>query len=271
MKLLVKIGGAQLEQRAARDEFARAARAARAAGHELVVVHGGGNQIRDLVRKLALDERYHEGLRVTDASTADVVLQILAGLVNKELVASLCAAGVRAVGACGADGESFGARRTIASGVDLGYVGTVASVEPALAYTLLAAGFTPVLATCAPLARGESGPDEHFYNINADLAVAPLAAALSVDAILFLTDVEGVRGENGARIREVNAERCASLRASGVLRGGMIPKVEAALAASSMHTSALVKIAPAAGESSILSALSNAIGTTFVQAVFTHD
>ncbi|MFN0242973.1 MAG: acetylglutamate kinase [Planctomycetota bacterium] len=270
MRILVKIGGAQLEERSARSEFALAARAARDAGHELVVVHGGGNQIRDLVRKLALVERYHDGLRVTDAATADVVLQVLAGLVNKELVASLCAAGVRAAGACGADGASFGARRTIARDIDLGYVGTVASVDPALATTLLRGGFTPVLATCAPLARGESGPDEHFYNINADLAVGPLAAALRADAILFLTDVEGVRGADGARIAELDAQTCAALRASGVLSGGMIPKVEAALTAHSLHPNALVKIAPAAGASSIERALSNATGTTFVQAVFTH-
>ncbi|TAJ21912.1 MAG: hypothetical protein EPO68_04020, partial [Planctomycetota bacterium] len=107
-RLLVKLGGAQLEEPAARAAVARSLAAARAAGHELVIVHGGGNQIRALTKQLGIADRYHEGLRITDAATADVVLMVLAGLVNKALVADLGAAGVAAVGLCGADGAQIG-------------------------------------------------------------------------------------------------------------------------------------------------------------------
>ena len=224
MRLVVKIGGAQLEQREARASFARDVRAALSAGHEIAVIHGGGNQTRTLCGALGLPERYHEGLRRTDALTADVVLQVLAGLVNKQLVSDLNAAGVLAAGLCGADGGSFGARPVRAE-VDLGYVGAVAAVDPDLAQTLLASGFTPVIATCAPKARGEEGPDGHFYNINADLAAGPLSAALEADAILFLTDVEGVRGEDGRVLSRLDARQARELRGRNVIAGGMIPKV----------------------------------------------
>jgi acetylglutamate kinase len=269
MRLVVKIGGAQLEERGARADFANDVRSALAAGHEIVLIHGGGNQIRSLSAALGLAERYHEGLRATDAATADVVLQVLAGLVNKQLVCDLNAAGVRAAGLCGADGGSFGARPMSAE-LGLGYVGTVAAVDPGLVETLLRAGFTPAVATCAPRAPGETGSDEHFYNINADLAVGSLSAALRADAILFLTDVEGVRGEGGGVIPRLDAQTAKELRERGVLRGGMIPKVDAALDASARLPSALVKIAPADKADSILFALSNAGGTAIVRGAFVH-
>lgn len=263
MKLLVKIGGAQLEQPAARAELAVALARARAAGHELVVVHGGGNQIRELVRRLGLPERYHAGLRMTDPETAEVVLQVLCGTVNKELVAALAAAGLSAVGLCGADGGSFGAEPLHLAGVELGYVGRVQGVDTRLVDTLLANGFVPAIATAAPLARGCDGPSERFYNINADMAAGPLGAALRCDAILFLTDVPAVLDAHEQRIPVLGAAECAHLRSSGVIAGGMLPKVEAALEALAAQPGALVKIAPAAGPDCVLQALSPAVGTTF--------
>ena len=263
MKLLVKIGGAQLEKPAARAELVQALVRARAAGHELVLVHGGGNQIRELVRRLGLPESYHEGLRVTDAQTAEVVLQVLCGTVNKQLVAALVADGIPAAGLCGADGGSFGAEPVVASGVELGYVGRVVDVDRRFVDALLAGGFVPVIATTATLAEGARGPDEHFYNINADMAAGPLGAALRCDAILFLTDVPAVLDAAKQRIPVLSAGECARLREAGVIAGGMIPKVEAALEALAAHPGAQVKIAPAAGPDSVLQALSPAIGTTF--------
>jgi acetylglutamate kinase len=120
-----------------------------------------------------------------------------------------------------------------------------------------------VIATAAPLARGEEAPSDHFYNINADLAAGPLARALEVDALLFLTDVEGVRGEDGARIATLTRARCAELRASGVINGGMIPKVDAALAALRANPDALIKIASAASDDCVLRALDASTGTNF--------
>jgi acetylglutamate kinase len=263
VKILAKVGGAQLEQASARGELARAIASARAAGHEIVLVHGGGNQIRDLTRKLGLVDRYHEGLRITDAATADVVLMVLAGLVNKELVAALEAHGVCAAGLCGADGSTFTAAKHREHDADLGYVGVVRDTNAALVRALLANGFVPVIATAAPLARGETDARDHFYNINADLAAGPLARAFDADALLFLTDVAGVLDLEKQRIARLTPERCAALRAQGVISGGMIPKVDAALAALAGHPRARVKIASAAGDDAILRALDENVGTTF--------
>jgi acetylglutamate kinase len=263
MRCLVKIGGAQLESAEDRRELARALKVAREQGHELVLVHGGGNQIRALSKRLGLAERTHAGLRVTDAATADVVLMVLAGLVNKELVHTLESEGLRAVGLCGADAATFSADRARADGVDLGYVGKVAKVDPRLCETLIAAGFLPVIATSAPLARDAAGPSDHFYNINADLAAGPLARALGADALVFLTDVPGVLDADRERIATLTPARCDELRASGVIHGGMIPKVEAALAALAAHPSALVKIASAEGANALVDALEPWSGTRF--------
>lgn len=264
MRILAKIGGAQLEEPARRALMARAVRRAVEAGHEVVVVHGGGNQIRELGKRLGIAERQHEGLRVTDAETADLVLMVLAGLVNKALVHDLCAAGVRAVGYAGADAESFHARKHQPAGVDIGYVGAIAKVDPTLTFALLEQGFTPTIATSAPLAAGEPGPSDHSYNVNADLAAGPLAAALSCDALLFLTDVPGVLDASKARCASLSRARCAELKAAGVVSGGMIPKVDAALSALEALPRGLVKIAPADGDDCVLRALADDAGTRFV-------
>ncbi len=270
MKLLVKIGGAQLEQHAARAELVAALVRARSAGHELVLLHGGGNQIRELVRRLGLPESYHDGLRVTDAATAEVVLQVLCGTVNKQLVAALVAAGIPAAGLCGADGASFGAEPLVARGVELGYVGRVVDVDRRLVDALLGGGFVPVIATTAPLAVGARGAAERFYNINADMAAGPLGAALQCDAVLFLTDVPAVLDAERRRIPALGSAECARLRGAGVIAGGMIPKVEAALEALAAQPSALVKIAPSAGPDCVLQALSPAVGTTFQSEFAAH-
>jgi acetylglutamate kinase len=189
---------------------------------------------------------------------------VLAGLVNKELVAALESEGVRAAGLCGADGRTFAAEKNRRHETDLGYVGLVRTANRSLVDTLLAAGYVPVIATAAPLAPGESDPADHFYNINADLAAGPLARAFDADALLFLTDVPGVLDGERRRLSALSPEQCAALRASGVIQGGMIPKVEAALSALTHHPRALVKIAPAAGADAILRALDADTGTTFV-------
>lgn len=263
MRIVAKVGGAQLEQPAARAALCRSIASARAAGHEIVLVHGGGNQIRELVRKLGYVERYHQGLRVTDAGTADVVLMVLAGLVNKDLVHALQEAGVPAAGLAGADGASFHVARTRVEGDDLGYVGHVTRVDARLVQTLLAAGYVPVVATAAPLAAGEDGPRDHQYNVNADLAAGPLCRALDGDALVFLTDVPGVLDGDRERVATLTPNHAAKLRAGGVVTGGMIPKVEAALAALAENPDALVKIAPAAADDCLLRALEPRVGTRF--------
>jgi acetylglutamate kinase len=261
VRILIKIGGAQLEQAAKRTQLCEAIADARGAGHEVVIVHGGGNQIRQLVRALDLPEQYHEGLRVTDAGTAEAVLMVLGGSVNRTRVRTLQACGVKAVGLSGADGDTFHARPLQRPGIDLGYVGAIDGVDSSLVETLLAAGHTAVLATVAP--RRGAPADEPFYNLNADHAAGPLCRALRCDALLFLTDVPGVKDASGNVAARLTADDCDGLVRSGVASGGMLPKLEAALMAMHDNPEALVKIAPADGPGAVLHALEPGTGTTF--------
>src|SRR5262249_43163476 len=156
--------------------------AAHRAGHELVVVHGGGNQIRALGKALGLQDRYHEGLRITDAATAEVVLMVLGGQVNRTLVAALQRADVPAVGLSGADGATSSARPLVRPGPGLASVGGAEVGRPRLVAALLARASVPVLATGAPGAHG--GAAEPFYNLNADHAAGPLCRAFGCAALL---------------------------------------------------------------------------------------
>lgn len=268
MRILAKVGGAQLAEAAPRAEFCVAVRRAREAGHELVVVHGGGAQMRTLSERLGLEPSYVQGLRITDAPTAEVALWVLGGGVNRTLVAALAAAGVEAVGLTGADGNLFSVRRRspdgLPEGTDLGYVGAVSEVRPALVLELCAAGRVPVVASLAPLARGEAGPADHLYNVNADEAAGPLAVALGADALLFLTAVAGVRGLEGERVPTLDAAGVGALAEGGALSGGMLPKLRSALAAAEAMDGGLVKIAPAAGGDALLAALEPGTGTRIV-------
>ncbi len=261
MRLLVKIGGAQLEQPGPRAALGAALAAARADGHELVVVHGGGNQIRSVCRSLGLADRYHDGLRITDGPTAEVVLMVLGGMVNRTLVAALQRAGVPAVGLSGADGGTFTARRLERPGVDLGFVGAIDTVDARLVATLLQQGFVPVLATVAP--RQGAADDEPFYNLNADHAAGPLCRAFGCDALLFLSDVPGVLDAHGRRLAALTPTGCDALVRAGTATGGMLPKLEAARLALRDNPGALVKIAPAAAADAIRTALRDDVGTRF--------
>jgi len=261
VRILVKIGGAQLEESAPRQALCQAVARAYQAGHELIVVHGGGNQIRALGKALGIEDRYHEGLRITDARTAEVVLMVLGGLVNRTLVNSLQRALVPAVGISGADGASFSAKKLLKPGVDLGFVGTIDTVRPELVQTLLAARQVPVIATVAP---GADSPDgEPFFNLNADHAAGPLCRAFHCDALLFLTDVDGVFDAERRRLARLTPADCERLVRSGVAKGGMLPKLEAALQALRDNPRALVKIAPAGAPDAVLDALRDDAGTRF--------
>ena len=266
-RVLIKVGGAQLEDRGARDALATSIAQARASGLEVVLVHGGGNQMRARSAALGLEDQYVDGQRVTDAPTAEVALMVLGGEVNRLLVESLRRAGVSAVGLTGADGGVFTAKpyRADSSGASpLGYVGEVDRVDPTVVDTLLAGGFVPVLATVAPQDATRQGPNERFYNINADTAAGGLAAGLAATAVLFLTDVEGVLDADGQRVGHIDRARFDALVADGTISGGMIPKVAAALAtADTAADTEVVKIAPAAIDNAVVAALREDTGTSF--------
>ena len=264
MRVIVKVGGAQLESREGRQVFARSVAAARQAGHEVIVVHGGGAQLKELCARVGLDEVRHEGLRVTCAETSELALAVLGGAVNRKLVLALESETVPAVGLTGADGQSYAAQKHTPGGVDLGYVGELVCVDGTLVETLLAAGYVPVLASMAPLARLAEGDDAHVYNVNADSAAGALATPLGADALLFLTDVPAVRDGDGTELAELDAALTAALTETGALAGGILPKVRAAFAALAEAPEMRIKIAPADGPDAVLEALDGACGTLFV-------
>lgn len=207
-----------------------------------VLVHGGGPEITALMKAVGKEPAFVDGLRVTDHETARLAEMVLVGRITQELVALINAAGGRAAGVSGKDGALFRASRRhhyrVAGGepVDLGFVGDVAETNPALVVDLVAGGYIPVV---APTGWGEDG---ETYNINADSAAGALAAALGADKLVILTDVEGIkarRGDSGSGdgsgdgslLSVVDARRIGEMIAAGELDGGMIPKVEACLAA----------------------------------------
>ena len=197
-------------------------------GLQVVVVHGGGSVISQWQKLHGIEARFIRGLRVTDGPGLEVATAVLAGLVNKELVASLQAEGGRTVGLSGVDGAIIQAE--IAS-PELGYVGRITTVDPRPLEMLVEKGYIPVL---APIAMGSvdgAARDKDLLNVNADTVAAEVAAALGACQLIYLTDVPGVRTETGERAPRLSPEEARRLIEVGVIIGGMIPKVEACLRA----------------------------------------
>ncbi|HVT44599.1 MAG TPA: acetylglutamate kinase [Thermoanaerobaculia bacterium] len=192
----------------------------------LVVVHGGGKNIDRALARAGIPKRTVQGLRVTDAQTLEIVTGVLAGNVNKSLIAELAISGVAASGFSGADGGTIQANlHPPIDGTDLGFVGRVFASDPALALTLLAGGFLPVIASL-----GKS-PDGSLLNVNADAAAAAVAVAIGATKLVFLTDIEGVLDTNGTIVPSLDMSGAAALLASPAVSGGMEPKLRACLEA----------------------------------------
>lgn len=220
---VVKIGGAALDDLALRTRFAEDVVLLSWVGIDVVVVHGGGVQVTSLLDRLGLEARFVHGMRVTDAPTLEVVEMVLGGRLNKELVRLVQQLGGRAVGLTGVDGGLVRARR-IEGEPDLGLVGEVIEVDRRVIDRLLPEAI-PII---APLAPDEDG---QVLNINADPFAAALAVALAAEKLVLLTDVPGVRDQNEQLIPSLTVDAARRLIDSGVVRGGMIPKVENALRA----------------------------------------
>ncbi len=217
--IVVKVGGAAAgDEAGALDFIAERARA----GDDAIVVHGGGPLVGEWSRRLGLEPSFRDGLRVTDPATRDVALAVLAGLLNKRLVAAFALRGVRAVGISGADAGLLSVDRADAS---LGLVGRVRGVRPEILRDLFDARALPVVAPAALDSAGE------LLNVNADEIAGAIAAGIGARLLVFVTDVEGVRGKDGAVIDRLDAKRIARLREEGVISGGMLPKLEACLVA----------------------------------------
>ena len=194
----------------------------RSVGMLPVVVHGGGPQIGEMMRRLGKEVEFRDGLRVTDAETLDIARMVLVGKVNREIVSAINVHAPLAVGLSGEDAHLITAEQRSAQ---LGYVGDILRVDPTMVTGLLSQGLIPVVATVGIGAAGQA------YNINADTAAGAIAAALSADKLVYLTDVPGVqadRNDPSSLIGQIDATDVDRLVKEGVVEGGMIPKVEAA-------------------------------------------
>ena len=236
MKLLVKLGGTLLDSAASRDSLACQVAAARRAGHEVTVVHGGGKQMTRYLADRGIESRFVGGLRVTSPETVDAVLKVFAGSVNHELVASLNRAGCLAVGLSGIDSFLVEAEQMDPA---LGAVGRVTRSNPALLHLLTANAYVPVVACVAGDRQGQ------IYNVNADQMAVACASAFGAAQLIFLTDVEGVMDANKQIQSLLNARASRQLIADGVATGGMQAKLNAALSALEAGV-AQVRIAPGA-------------------------
>ena len=221
MKIVIKIGGAALEDKSTLHKCAHAVVELARDGHRIAVVHGGGTVLTRTLKLLGKESDFVNGLRITDAETRDVALMVLAGIVNKSLVAGIVAAGHPAVGLCGGDGMAFRARKKHTEGYDLGFVGEISWAEPRWIEAIWGAGGIPVMSSVA------LGSDGEYYNINADQMASACAVACDADALIFLTDVAGVRDAKGLVIPWLNIREVATLIQHSVIGGGMLPKLEA--------------------------------------------
>jgi acetylglutamate kinase len=217
--VVIKLGGAALPHR---EAVLSDLRTSQQNGWRVVLVHGGGPVISDLMKRVGKEPVFVDGLRQTDAETLDIAVMALAGKVNTELVATLQLAGTPAVGLSGVDGGCIRAHRQTAP--DIGFVGVVDSVDPTPLNALAAAGYVPVI---APVALGPDGP----LNINADTVAGDIASALGAASLIFMTDVPGVMDRAGMVLPALDRARADALRREGVISGGFIPKVEACLTA----------------------------------------
>ncbi len=225
--IVVKYGGAAMLDDALKAAVMQDIVLMRYVGINPVVVHGGGPEISDAMQRMGKEPQFVGGLRVTDAETMEIVEMVLAGKTNKGIVAHLNQQGAMAVGLSGKDGNLIVAERETTQG-DIGFVGRVTQINPALLHTLAGAGYVPVISTVAVGASGES------FNVNADTAAGELAAALGAVKLVMMTDVEGIYqdfADKDSLIKEMSAKDARQLITDGHVDRGMIPKVDACILA----------------------------------------
>jgi len=221
--IVVKLGGATL---GSHDTAIADIVSLQQQGRSLVVVHGGGKLITSWLEKRGIKTSFINGERVTDKDTLEVVVSVLVGVVNKELVADINARGGLAIGISGVDGAFIRGRL---KSKELGYVGEVAKIDPAPLEVLLKAGYIPVVAPVAIADKAEKSP--RVLNINADIVAGEIAAAVGAEKLVFLTDVAGVADHSGNLLARLSPGEAEALTASGTVSGGMIPKIKACLTA----------------------------------------
>ncbi len=219
MKILVKLGGTLLDDAASKSRLAAQIARLHASAHQAAVVHGGGKQMTRFLAERGVESRFVGGLRVTTPEVVDALLKVFTGSVNKNLVSALVAAGAQAVGISGIDAALAEAEQL---NPELGQVGRITRVNPALLDALCAAGFLPVVAC---VAGDRSGA---IYNVNADQMAVACAAGWGAEKLFFLTDVDGVRAADGSTLANLSSSGAQNLIREGVATGGMHAKLDAA-------------------------------------------
>ena len=220
--VVIKYGGAAMVQDEFKKTFSDDVTLLKSLGMRPVIVHGGGPEASRVAKTPGLVPRFVDGLRVTDIEDLKISEMVLSGAVNKEIVSGLNTAGALAVGISGKDGRMIEAKKLEHTTHDLGYVGEIKRVNPDLILALLDKGYIPVI---SPIG---SGDDHQTYNINADTAASHIAAALRAQKVIFLTDVKGIMMEKQV-ISQLSGSEAKGLIESGVIQGGMKPKVEGML------------------------------------------
>ena len=222
---VIKYGGHAMDDTETAARFARDIVLLKQVGINPVIVHGGGPQIDSMLKRLAIQSQFKNGLRVTDAATMEVVEMVLAGKVNKELVQHIRMAGGLSFGLSGKDGNLITARKITPDGVDLGFVGEPAHINTAILQKIISEDAIPVI---APVAVDEKG---QTLNINADTVAGAVAAALKAVRFLLLTDVQGFLDKDGKLVPEMTTAGAEDAIRSGVAKGGMIPKLQNCISA----------------------------------------
>ncbi|MVB11130.1 Acetylglutamate kinase [Caprobacter fermentans] len=220
--IVVKYGGSAMVDEKLKDAVMSDIVLMQLIGIRVVVVHGGGKEIDAMLGKIGKESRFVGGLRYTDRETIDIVQMVLAGKVNKDLVQLLERHGGRAVGLCGLDDGLMTAKK-LDGGEDLGYVGEITKINPAVIHHATENGYIPVISTVAGGGNGE------VYNINADIAAARIAAELRAEKLILMTDVRGLlcdKNDETTLIPVVNVSDVPKLRNQGIISGGMIPKID---------------------------------------------
>ena len=230
---VIKYGGHAMGEEKLAESFAHDIVLLKQIGINPIVVHGGGPQIGDMLKRLNIASSFVDGLRVTDAATVEVVEMVLSGKINKEIVSAINRAGGRAVGLSGKDGHLVTARKLtrtkrdpdsrIEEVLDLGFVGEPAHIDPKVLEVFKTSDIIPVI---APVGAGPAG---ETYNINADTVAGAIAAATGAARLYLLTDVAGVLDKEGELVTDLTVARVRELIADGTISGGMIPKVETCL------------------------------------------
>lgn len=261
--LVIKYGGNAMTNKELKDAVMTDIVLLSLVGVKVVLVHGGGPEINDMLKKLNIESHFVNGLRYTDDATVDVVKMVLAGKVNKELVQLLSQHKGNAVGLCGIDGGMITAEReTTEDGQDLGWVGRVTNINTKPILDALANGNIPVIATVATDEYGNT------YNINADTAAARIAAELGAENLILMTDIAGLlrdKDDPSTLIPEVNVSEVPFLKRRGIISGGMIPKIDCCVEAVRRGVRKTVIIDGRVPHSILIEILSNeGIGTQFV-------